>query len=79
MVDCLRGRALLLSLTELSGPRLESRFFVNSDSPGMLALFWDSSVRLPDNLCSRLVGQLLFHRVYTTNFDGRRLLPLLLL
>ena len=41
MVDCFQGRALLLSLTELSGTRLESRFFVNSDSPGMLVLFWD--------------------------------------
>ena len=41
MVDCFQGRALLLSLTELGGPRLESGFFVTSDSPGMLALFWD--------------------------------------
>ena len=51
MVDCLQGRALLLSLTEPSGPRLESGFFVTSDSPGLLVLFWDLSVHLPDSLC----------------------------
>ena len=52
MVDCFQGRALLLSLTELGGPRLESGFFVTSDSPGLLVLFWDLSVHLPDSLCS---------------------------
>ena len=61
IVDCFQGRALLLSLTELSGPGLESGFFVTSDSPGLLVLFWDLSVHLPESLlCFIITGGAIF-------------------
>ena len=70
-MDFFQGRALLLSLTELSGPRLESGFFVTSDSPGLLVLFWDLSVHLPESLCST-GGAILV--TSSANSDGRLLL-----
>ena len=64
MVDCFQGRALLLSLTELSGPRLESGFFVTSDSPGLLALFWDLLYSPARQLVLVWWGDFWLHRVY---------------
>jgi len=43
MVDIFQGRTVLLSLSELSGPGLESCVFATYDSPGLLVLFWDLS------------------------------------
>ena len=70
MVDCLQDRALLLLLTELSGPRLESGFFVTSDSPGLLALFWDLLCSPARQLVLVWWGDFCYIE-YTTNSDGR--------
>ena len=43
MVDIFQGRTVLLLLSELSGPGLESCAFATSDSCGLLVLFWDLS------------------------------------
>ena len=64
MVDCFQGRALLLSLSELSGPGLESGFFVTSDSPGLLALFWDLRCSPARQLVLVWWGDFWLHRVY---------------
>ena len=77
MVDCLQDRALLLLLAELSGPRLESGFFVTTDSPGMLVLFWDLLCSPARQLVLSSGGAISV--TSSTNSDGRRLLPLLLL
>ena len=63
-MDIFEGRTLLLSLSELGGPGLESGFFVTSDSPGLLALFWGFSVHLPNSLCS-FGGAILVTSSYT--------------
>ncbi len=63
LVDFFQSRALLLSLSELSGPGLESCVFVTADSPGLLVLFWD--LHLPKSLCFTAGAILVIHRVQT--------------
>ena len=40
--DLLEGQTVLLSLSELSGPGLESCVIATFDSPGLLELIWGS-------------------------------------
>ena len=79
MVDCLQDRALLLSLTELCGPRLESGFLREV----RLAWYARALLGTPLSTCPTTCALVWWGNVcyieYTTNFDGRRLLPLLLL
>ena len=68
--DFFQSRTLLLSLSELSGPGLESGVFVTADSPGLLVLFWD--LHLPKSLC--FTGGAILVTSTSANSDGRLLL-----